>query len=177
LASRGRGDGGGGAMGKKRATARTSFIGARPRAPRGWTAVILGFRARTRGWHRQGRRGAGAGARGARVRASRRRRLSLERGSRVPWLGLGEGCGWALGRWGGERSWAGGRSGPRARVGPGQGRGRPTGLAGEGRRGRKRRDSAQKNKKGFPFLIKHNGMKTKGVGEDSKGDWIKSNGA
>ena len=45
---------------------------------------------------------------------------------------------------------------------------------------RRMEEKGEKNKrggeKGFLFLIKHNGMKTKGVGEDSKGDRIKSNG-
>jgi hypothetical protein len=43
----------------------------------------------------------------------------------------------------------------------------------EGEKGEKNKRGGEK---GFLFLIKHNGMKTKGVGEDSKGDRIKSNG-
>jgi hypothetical protein len=43
----------------------------------------------------------------------------------------------------------------------------------EGEKGEKIKRGGEK---GFLFLIKQNGMKTKGVGEDSKGDRIKSNG-
>ena len=78
----------------------------------------------------------------------------------------------------------GGKAGGARQVdlaGPGLVRGMGWGreLAGqeeEKRMDRRRDIRPMRIERGFPFLIKLKGMKTKGVGEDSKGDRIKSNG-
>jgi len=142
-------------MGKKRATARASFIGARPRAPRGWTAVILGFRARTRGGHRQGRRGAGAGAGAAALQGWGARGCLSTQGGGGVWerllLGLGRrgrGSGpWAGARWatrGGKggfwNGWAKGEGSARRAerpAGPRRDLGRSRGGWGGGRLGQR----------------------------------------
>ena len=59
-----------------------------------------------------------------------------------------EGRGWALGRWGGERSWAGGeRSGPRGDLGHARGLGQQ-----EEKEWREEGDSAHEIKIGFPIF-------------------------